>query len=84
MNLSCDVLPADLLTVEQAQEHILSSIQAITDTEYVDLTQACGKILAETIQANVNVPPHRNSSMDGYAFAQESLTNSATLQQVSI
>lgn len=84
MNLSCDVLPADLLTVEQAQEHILSSIQAITDTECIDLIQACGKILAETIQAGFNVPPHRNSSMDGYAFAQESLTSSATLQQVGI
>lgn len=84
MNLSCDVLPADLLTVEQAQEHILSSIQAITDTECIDLIQAYGKILAETIQANINVPPHRNSSMDGYAFAQASLTSSATLQQVGI
>ncbi|HPY40005.1 MAG TPA: molybdopterin molybdotransferase MoeA [Thiolinea sp.] len=83
-NLSCDVLPASILTVEQAQERILSSVQAITATESVSLLAGCSRILATDVYAGFDVPPHRNSSMDGYAFAQASLTKATSLKQVGI
>lgn len=81
---TCDVLPEGVLTVEQAQEHILSGISAITETELVDLKQAHGRILAKDIQAYFHVPPHCNSSMDGYAFAHESLATHSTLTQIGV
>ena len=83
-DVTCDVLPETVLTVEQAQERILETIQAITETEQLELSQANGRLLAETIQAGFDVPPHRNSAMDGYAFAHESLASTATLQQIGI
>lgn len=83
-SISCDALTEGMLTVEQAQERIFQSIQALTEIELVDLKQAHGRILAETIYADFDVPPYRNSSMDGYAFAHESLAASSCLQQIGI
>lgn len=83
-SITCDALPEGVLTVEQAQERILSTIQAIQETATLPLTQAHGRILAENIQAEFNVPPHRNSSMDGYAFAYLGLNSSTRLKQVGI
>lgn len=80
----CDVLPNDVLTVEAAQERILASIRPITASETVALTQALGRVLAENIQASFDVPPHCNSSMDGYAFAQQSLVHNKTLTQIGV
>lgn len=81
---TCDALPEDVLTVEQAQDLILNGIMAITATELVDLKQANGRILAEDIQAGFDVPPCRNSSMDGYAFAYQSLVTHSKLTQIGI
>lgn len=71
--ISCDQLPQGTLTVEQAQQKILGSIQALTMTERVQLHQAQGRILAETVQSTIDVPPYNNSSMDGYAVNTEQL-----------
>lgn len=82
--VTCDVLPETTLSVEQAQERILATIQAVTETEVLELSQANGRLLAETIQAGFDVPPHRNSSMDGYAFAHKSLATTTSLWQIGI
>lgn len=65
---SCDIMPQDTLTVEQAQQRILEGLSAIKHTERASLQQALGRILVNDITARFNVPPHRNSAMDGYAF----------------
>lgn len=83
-SVTCDVLPEGVLSVEQAQERILDGITAITEIELVDLKQAHGRILAEDLQADFDVPPHCNSSMDGYAFAHQSLTTHTNLTQIGI
>ena len=68
MTHTCDLLPAGILSVEQAQTHILGSIAVMQASETVTLWQAQGRILAETVCAPLDVPPHRNSAMDGYAL----------------
>lgn len=65
---SCDALPSHTLTVVQAQARILDTIQPLQRQETIPLDQALGRVLAETIIAPFNVPPHRNSAMDGYAI----------------
>ncbi|WGZ94593.1 MAG: molybdopterin molybdotransferase MoeA [Candidatus Thiothrix putei] len=65
---SCDTLPSGTLAVEQAQARVLDSIQALRDTETLPLMQAAGRILAEPARAQMQVPPHTNSAMDGYAL----------------
>ena len=58
-----------LLTVEQARLNILTAINSISENEQIKLPHALGRILANTIYAPINIPPERNSAMDGYAFS---------------
>jgi len=72
-----------LLPFEDALTNMLASIKPITlnDSETVVIENALGRVLAQDISSPLNVPPHNNSAMDGYAFAFESLalTDSLTL-----
>jgi len=55
-----------LLTVAQARERILERI-AVLDAEEVSLVAANGRVLAEDVRSDREVPPFTNSAMDGYA-----------------
>lgn len=70
--------PKDLLSVEQAKSAIIAGITSITDVESVSLSEALGRVLAETIHAPIDIPPHRNAAMDGYAFASPDLHQATT------
>lgn len=77
---SCDNLPTETLTQEQAQERILTAIPLLKATERAGLHQALGRILAHTITARIEVPPHRNSAMDGYAIRHADLADGQALR----
>lgn len=68
----------DSLNIEQAVEKTLLAVSAITDTEIVTLFNACNRVLATDIISDVNVPPERNSAMDGYAVRFEDLQPQVT------
>ncbi len=55
-----------MLTVEEASARILAEVRSL-DHEWVPLTAALGRVLAEEVLATVTMPPWSNSSMDGYA-----------------
>lgn len=57
---------ADLLSVEDAQQRILSRFAPLGQ-EVVTLDDSWGRILATAITAGLNLPPFANSSMDGFA-----------------
>lgn len=63
-----DAMPNPHISVEQAQIRILENITPLQTTEQVKLWDAQGRILAQKITAPLDVPPHRNSAMDGYAL----------------
>lgn len=71
-----------LLPFEQALANMLSQVSPITETLTLPIEQALHYVLAQDIVSPLNVPPHDNSAMDGYAFAIESLTASKTLTLV--
>ena len=62
-------------TVEQALDFLLAQVCPIKEVETVTLNQALGRVLAQPVVSAIDVPPWRNSAMDGYAI------NSADLQQ---
>lgn len=82
MTHTCDLLPPGILSVEQAQTHILGSVTGLQASEAVTLWQAQGRILAQTVRAPLDVPPHRNSAMDGYALRHADLASEKPLQVV--
>lgn len=71
-----------LLPFEQAMEKMLSAINPISETEFIPLAQGLNRVLASNIASPLNVPPHNNSAMDGYAFKLASLKTSKTLTMV--
>lgn len=58
-----------MMSVEQALALLAERVRPTGLTEMVALSQALGRVLAEDVVSAVNVPPHANSAMDGYAFA---------------
>jgi molybdopterin molybdotransferase len=54
------------LSVEEALERILATVQVL-DPEEVPVLEALGRILAEPIEADRDIPPLANSAMDGFA-----------------
>jgi len=70
---SCDEFDPNNLRVEQALARINDSITPISETLELPLMQALNHILAEDIRSPINVPPYRNSAMDGYAVRGDDL-----------
>ena len=58
----------DLLSFEQAQNRLLAGANAVTQTECVKTLDALGRVLAAAQHSAIDVPPHDNSAMDGYAL----------------
>ena len=58
----------DLLSFEQAQNRLLAGADVVTQTERVNTLDALGRVLAAAQHSAIDVPPHDNSAMDGYAL----------------
>jgi molybdopterin molybdotransferase len=55
-----------MLSVEQALKRVLSIFEPLKP-ERVPILESLGRVLAEDVCADVDIPPYANSSMDGYA-----------------
>ncbi len=62
-----------LMPIEDALQLLLDSANPVTQTEKVSLLDAQGRILAQELFSTINVPPHDNSAMDGYAVRSADL-----------
>jgi molybdopterin molybdotransferase len=69
----CFAFGGALLSVDAALGRIEERVTAVVETETVPLAGACGRILAQDVVASMNLPPHANSAVDGYAFAHADL-----------
>ncbi|MBU3891612.1 molybdopterin molybdotransferase MoeA [Serratia rubidaea] len=70
---------ADLISLEQALDNMLSQVTPLSETEAVALTDAAGRITATPVISPLNVPPFANSAMDGYAVRLGDLNANAPL-----
>ena len=62
-----------LMPVDTALATMLADAQCLVDTETLPLYQASNRILAQDLEALVDVPPADNSAMDGYALRMADL-----------
>lgn len=58
-----------LLSLEQALQQLSSKIQRLDQKEWVSTLEADGRVLAEDLVSELNVPGFDNSAMDGFAIA---------------
>ena len=56
------------LSVQEARAVLLAPLRPVAGLETVPLAQALGRVLAADLASPMDVPPHDNSAMDGYAF----------------
>ncbi|OHX18903.1 gephyrin-like molybdotransferase Glp [Chromobacterium sphagni] len=57
-----------MLSYQQARDWLLERARPQSAQQPLPLLQTHGRILAEPVWAGLDVPPHDNSSMDGYAL----------------
>ncbi|OBS08710.1 molybdopterin molybdotransferase MoeA [Acidihalobacter prosperus] len=69
----CQAPRDDALPFDAALARIIDAIRPLADRERVPLRAALGRILAVDVISGVDVPPHDNSAMDGYALRAEDL-----------
>jgi molybdopterin molybdotransferase len=70
----CFAFGGDLLTVAAALAEIDERVEAIVETQTVPLGGALGRILARDLVAAMDLPPHANSAVDGYAVVHADLS----------
>ncbi|EWY39262.1 molybdopterin biosynthesis protein MoeA [Skermanella stibiiresistens SB22] len=73
----CFAFGGPLMTLDEARGLLAERLVAVTGSERVALGEALDRVLAEDVVAGVNVPPHDNSAVDGYAVRHEDLAGGA-------
>jgi len=73
-----------LITVQEALEKIIGSIGKMESTEVIPLEEAAGRVLADDVEANSDVPPFRRAGMDGYAVIAEDVFNASQQAPVEL
>ena len=63
---------ADMLSVEDAREKILSKFKTLNPIQ-INILESVGSVISEDIISEINVPPLDNSAMDGYAVIKNDL-----------
>ena len=76
-------LSSSLTPIDQALAQLLKSLPSCQEVITVPLLNAVGRVLAEDIVATLNVPPHHNSAMDGYAVRSADVQSTAVTLQVT-
>ncbi len=69
----CFAFDDHLIPMAEALAMLSGRLQPITDIEEVALADAVGRILAEVLIAEIDVPSDDNSAVDGYAFDHRNL-----------
>lgn len=63
-----------MISVTDAVRTIIEQTETL-DAETVSLTEACGRVLAEDVYADTDLPPFDRAQMDGYAVRAEDVQN---------
>ncbi len=75
----CFAFGGKLLTLDAAVALIRAETRPVAGVEHVALVQADGRILAADVAAPMDLPPFRNSAVDGYAVRLADLDRTDTL-----
>jgi molybdopterin molybdotransferase len=73
----------EYLTVDEALSQVLDGV-SVLPAEKVELADALGRILAESVMASDSLPPFANSSMDGYAVRAQDVNEASGEHPVSL
>jgi len=69
---------------EQALTEAMRSVHVLKRTEPVGLDHAVGRVLAEPVRADRDLPPFNRAQMDGYAVRASDLSTSKSLEVATV
>ncbi|MDG2089659.1 MAG: molybdopterin molybdotransferase MoeA [Gammaproteobacteria bacterium] len=73
-----------LTAIDDALEYILRDVSADSlRIEELALSEVAGRVIAETIEASINVPGYDNSAMDGFAVNTDFVKDPETTLRIS-
>jgi molybdopterin molybdotransferase len=72
-----------MLTAQQALDHLLSHAKPVNEAETVVMQAALGRVLAQSVNSLVDVPPLDNTSMDGYAVRTVDTQNLGSILKIA-
>lgn len=78
--ICCDT--QGLMSVELAMEKLFKVAQVIEQYESVSIENCVGRVLAADVTSMLDVPPHDNSAMDGYALQAVDLQQTDILTMI--
>ena len=73
----------NMISVEDALAYILKHFYPL-ESESVSMLDALGLVLAEDIVAEIDVPPFKNSAMDGYAVRAKDIESASSGHPVTL
>lgn len=77
------VTDSNLKPMEEALELLLAHARVVPEVEMVPISDAVGRILAQSVISRITQPPWDNSAMDGYAVRAADLTGDNTTLPIS-
>ena len=63
-----------MITFDEAEKIVMQTARQLT-TEWVSLENSMGRILAEDVFSDIDMPPFDKSAMDGFACRREDLAS---------
>jgi molybdopterin molybdotransferase len=73
-----------LMALDEALAQLLAQAKPLADTDSVSTMNADGRVLAQSLVSALHVPPHDNSSMDGYAVRCADLAAASGAQPIAL
>lgn len=67
------------LPAQDVLKFLSELVTGVSETESVDIFDALGRIVAKDVISPIDVPPHDNSAMDGFAFNGKHLSSDGPL-----
>ncbi len=71
-----------MIKFEEAFDIVQKSAQFIFDAERINFIDSLGRILAEDVHSDINMPPFDKSAMDGFACRKEDIKNELEIIEV--
>jgi molybdopterin molybdotransferase len=71
----CFAFSGPLMRIEQAESLIAERVAPVVEVEPISLAAARGRVLAADLIAAMDLPPFRNSAVDGYAVQHADLAS---------
>jgi len=71
-----------MLSLDEAVQRLRSATKPLAEAEDVATFDGLGRVLAEAVHSKLDVPPHDNTSMDGYALRAADVREPGTVLPV--